>query len=145
LRIRLLRGDKSIEVVALVNSGYETLEPEILVSHNIAEELSFYPQLPAGAMVKEYRLADGSTTKLLRLMKAVNIYVVEEDRIVGPVEASLVIGERVEEPLISDKLAGRLGIVALDFGEGLWCFRDEVGKITRKKATPLENITKKAN
>ena len=25
-----------------------------------------------------------------------------------------------------------LGIVALDFGEGLWCFRDEIGRVTRR-------------
>jgi len=39
------------------------------------------------------------------------------------------VAERADEALISDKLAGRLGIVALDFGEGLWCFRDELGMV----------------
>jgi len=43
-----------------------------------------------------------------------------------------VIAERAEEPLISDKLASKLGIVALDLGEGLWCFRDEIGKVARR-------------
>lgn len=34
--------------------------------------------------------------------------------------------------VISDKLAGKLSIVALDFAKGLWCFRDELSSKTRK-------------
>lgn len=131
LRVRLVRGGRSVDVVALVNSAYETREPEILVPPPIAGQLSVYPQLPEGAAIKEYRLADGSTTKLVRIPKAVQVYAAEEDRVVGPVEASLVVAERADEVLVSDKLAGGLGIVALDFGEGLWCFRDEIGKAIR--------------
>ena len=132
LKIRLVRGGRSIDVVALINSSYETREPELLVSTAIATQLSVYPQLPEGAVVKEYRLADGSITKLIKIPRTVQVYAVEEDRIVGSVEASLVIAEKASEPSISDKLAGKLGIVALDFGEGLWCFRDEIDKVIRK-------------
>jgi hypothetical protein len=132
LRLKLVRGDNSVEVTALVNSGYETLEPEILVPSNTAENLSLYPRLPQGAIIKEYKLADGSISRLIKISKAILVYAVEEDRVVGPVESSLAIAEKAEEPLISDKLAGKLGIVALDFGEGLWCFRDEISKVTRR-------------
>jgi hypothetical protein len=132
LRIRLVREGKSVDVVALINSGYETREPEVLLPVAIATQLPIYPRLPEGAIVKEYKLADGSITKLIKVSRAVQIYVVEEDRVVGPVEASLVIAEKAEEVLISDKLAEKLGIVALDFGERLWCFRDEIGRVTRK-------------
>jgi hypothetical protein len=132
LRIRLVREGKSVDVVALINSGYETREPEVLLPVAIATQLSIYPRLPEGAIVKEYKLADGSITKLIKVSRAVQIYVVEEDRVVEPVEASLVIAEKAEEVLISDKLAEKLGIVALDFGERLWCFRDEIGRVTRK-------------
>ena len=119
LRIRLVRKGKSVDVVAPISSGYETREPEVLLPVAIATQLSIYPRLPEGAIVKEYKLADGSITKLIKVSRAVQIYVVEEDRVVGPVEASLVIAEKAEEVLISDKLAEKLGIVALDFGERL--------------------------
>ena len=132
LKLRLAREGKSVEVVALVNSGYETLEPEVLVPPDVARSLSLYPHLPQGALVKEYRLADGSASKLIKIPRAVSVHAVEEDRVVGPVESSLVVAERADEVLISDKLAGRLGIVALDFGEGLWCFRDELGRVARR-------------
>jgi len=100
LRLRLSRGGHSVDVVALVKSGYETVEPEILVPPVTARELHLYPELPYGAVVGEYRLADGSVTELIRIL--------EDDRVVGSVESSLVIAEKAGEPLISDKLAGRL-------------------------------------
>lgn len=133
LKLKLKKNSKySIEVIALVNSGYETIEPEILISRSLAEELKLLPKLPAGSEVKEYVLADGSTTRLVRIPKAVEVYVMEEDRIVGGIEANVVISEKTQESLISDKLAGKLGIIALDFAEGLWCFKDELGKKIRK-------------
>jgi len=132
LKLRLVREGSSVEVVALVNSGYETTEPEILVPSATAKALHLYPQLPQGASIREYMLADGSITRLIKISRAVLVYAVEEDRVVGPVEASLVISEKAEEPLISDKLAGKLGIAVLDFAEGLWCFRDEIGRVTRR-------------
>lgn len=132
LKLKLKRGDRSLEVIALVNSGYETLEPEILVPSSIAEELDLLPSLPSGSMVKEYVLADGTTTKLIRIPRALEVSVVEEERVVDSVEVSVVISDKAEEVLISDKLAGRLGIVALDFAEGYWCFRDELGKKVRR-------------
>lgn len=132
LRLRLRGADRYADVVALVNSGYETLEPEVLVPSRVAEELGLLPTLPPGSAVKEYVLADGSTVRLIRIPRALNVSVVEEDRVVGDVEVSVVVSDKADEVLISDKLAGRLGIVALDFAEGLWCFRDELGKRVRK-------------
>jgi hypothetical protein len=132
LKLRIVRGSYSTEVVALLKSGYETSKPELLVPATTARELSLYPQLPQGSIIREYKLADGSVTRLIKVPRAVLVYAVEEDRVVGPVETSIVIAERAEEPLISDKLAGKLGIVVLDFAEGYWCFRDEVGRATRK-------------
>jgi len=136
LRLRLRRGSRSVDVVALVNSGYETLEPEVLVPASIAKELGLLPTLPPGSVVKEYVLADGTVTRLIRVPRAAMVSVVEEDRVVGDVEAHVVISDKADEVLISDKLAGKLGIVALDFAEGLWCFRDEIGKKVRKSYSP---------
>jgi hypothetical protein len=31
-------------------------------------------------------------------------------------------------PLLNDKLLGGLGIALIDFAEGVWCFRDELGR-----------------
>lgn len=42
------------------------------------------------------------------------------------------ISERADEVLLSDKLVSKLGIVLLDIGEGIWCFKDEIGKTVRR-------------
>jgi len=132
LKLRLSRGERYVDVIALINSGYETSEPEILLPSHIAMELGLLPTLPPGSLYKEYILADGSTTRLIVIPKALKISVVEEDRVLGDVESNAVISEKADEPLISDKLAGKLGIVAIDFGEGYWCFKDELGLKIRK-------------
>ncbi len=132
LRVRLEREGRSVETVALVNSGYEARGPEILVPAHIARELGTYPQLPPGSEVMEYVLADGSRSKMIRVKGAVRVSLVAEDRVEGPVTADLVIAEGAEEALISDKLADELGIAIIAVGEGLWCFRDELGRRVRR-------------
>ena len=132
VRLRLERSGRSVEVAALVNTGYEAEGPELLVPEQVARALGVYPVLPPGAEVREYVLADGSRTRLVRIPRAVKVSVVAEDRVVGPVEADLVIAEAADEPLVSDRLADALGISIVAAGEGLWCFRDELGKRVRR-------------
>lgn len=131
LKVKSIMG-RSLEVVALVNSGYEARRPELLIPAWVAKELGLYPALPQGAVIREYALADGSRTRLIKIANAVEVQVVTEDRITDPIKCDIVIAERAEESLISDKLADALGIVAIAMGEGLWCFRDELGKKVRK-------------
>lgn len=135
LRLRSVKG-AVVDTIALLNSGYETVVPELLVPERLARDLGLYPSIPAGAEVREYALADGSRRRLIRIPDAVEVSAVTDDRVVGPVKASIVIAEGAEEPLISDKLSDALGIVALAIGEGLWCFRDEIGRRVRRTALP---------
>jgi hypothetical protein len=41
LRIKLVRENIEKEVIALIKSGYETLEPEILVPSDVARDLIY--------------------------------------------------------------------------------------------------------
>ncbi|MGC8606860.1 MAG: hypothetical protein ACP5GZ_11880 [Vulcanisaeta sp.] len=123
---------KTTVTKALVTTGYETQEPEILIPRSIAEDLDLLPKLPSGSEIRNYVLADGSVTRLILVPNAVQVWILENDREVGGVMAHVVISERADEALLSDKLVSKLGIVLLDIGEGTWCFRDEIGKINRK-------------
>ncbi|WP_238375110.1 hypothetical protein [Vulcanisaeta thermophila] len=133
LRVRLssIMG-KTVVTKALITTGYETAEPEVLIPRNIAEELELLPKLPSGSEVRNYVLADGTVTKLILIPNAISVWVVESDREVGGVVAHVAISDRADEVLLSDKLLSKLGIVILDIGEGLWCFRDELGKVSRR-------------
>lgn len=133
LRIKSLRGS-SEDIIALVNSGYEARRPELLIPAELAKRLNLYPVLPAGSEVIEYILADGSRTRLIRVNNAIEVQVITSDRISNPVRCDVVIAENADEALISDKLADALRIVAIAIGEGLWCFRDELGKVIRRSA-----------
>ena len=42
VRIRISRQDKSVDVVALVNSGYEADSPQLMVPISIAKELGLW-------------------------------------------------------------------------------------------------------
>ena len=90
--------------------------------------------MPRGAEVKEYILADGSRTKLVKIPDAIEVAVITEDRIGPTTKCDVVIAEKAEGALISDKLADALNIAAIAIGEGLWCFRDELGSKIRKSA-----------
>jgi predicted aspartyl protease len=59
VRVRIKYGDASLDLVALVNTGYETDVPEILVPVSVAEKLGIYPRLPDGTIVETYKTAAG--------------------------------------------------------------------------------------
>ena len=68
-----------------------------------------------------------------RTVDKLDVSVVEEDRVVGPVKARACIS-RGGPVLLSDKLLEELNIVILNPGKGFWCFADELGvKVRRSK------------
>ncbi len=132
LRVRMERvdGKTSVEVVGVANSGFVGLEPEVLVPMRIANELKLSE---LGEPEVHTKIAgDGRELELLRYRGAVRVYVVTEDRVEGPVVSDVLVAPRARYVLLNDKLLSKLRIVLLDFGEGIWCFRDELGKKERR-------------
>jgi hypothetical protein len=123
VRVRIKYGDASLDLVALVNTGYETDVPEILVQVSVAEKLGIYPRLPDGTIVETYKTAAG-------LMKAYRVGGASTALLIEGVEARevgtyVVISEYADEPLISDQLASEFGKVIEDPAEGLWRLKGE--------------------
>jgi len=121
VRIKSSRGET--ETPALVNTGFETEQPEILLPVKLAEELGLYPP-KRGSMLQEYS-AVGGTTLLIRSSESAYVQVMVEDRGTDPTEAVPLISDKESEALISDKLASRLKISIDDPAEGIWRFRDD--------------------
>jgi len=130
LRIRVCRGGSCIETIGIANSGFAGRDPEITLPQHMAREL-FGEELRL--VLVERVLADGSRTALARTVDQVDVYVVAEDRVEGPVKAYAYI-TRGGPVLINDNALSRLRIVIIDPLEGVWCFRDEVGR--RERRTP---------
>ena len=92
IKINSLKGKPPLEVSSLLNTGFGTEEPEVLVPVKVAEKLSLWPELPEGAMVKAYETA-GGIARMYRISKAIEIQAATGDKISKPVKCSLVISE----------------------------------------------------
>ncbi len=132
VRLKIMKNRTQIDAIALVNSGYASRRPELLVPRHIAEALGIYPMLPSHARISRYRVASGSIVELVKIEDCAKVKVIEDDRESDVVNVDLVIAPHAAIPLMSDRLISKLGIVILDAGEGLWCFRDEIGKRVRR-------------
>ena len=130
IKLRLRYCDKVLETSALVNTGFETPNPQILLPIKVAERLSLWPELPKDTLVEIYDTA-GGPVRVYRVRNAVNVEIPEKDI---SVIADAVISHTEVEVLISDKLADELMIVIERPGEGIWRFRDE--NILRKSEKP---------
>ena len=123
VRVRIKYGDAALDLVALVNTGYETDVPEIFVPVSVAEKLGIYPRLPDGTIVETYKTAAG-------LMKAYRVGGASTALLIEGVEArglgtNAVISGYADEPLMSDQLASEFGIMVEDPAEGLWRLKGE--------------------
>ncbi|MCC6013482.1 MAG: hypothetical protein LM593_03840 [Candidatus Verstraetearchaeota archaeon] len=123
VKLRLKYGDVSLDLVALVNTGYETDVPELLIPVNIAEKIGLWPKLPDNIIIETYKTASG-LMKVYRIRGA-NVSLLIEDKERENIEVFIVISEYSDEVLISDQLASKLGIVIEDPAKGLWRIKGE--------------------
>ncbi len=124
MRLRVeAREGKSLEVVALVNSGYEADSPQLLVPVSVARMLGLWPP-PEHAREAVFETA-GGPLRVWVIPRAARVRVVAKDASSKPVTVDLVVSPLAEEPLVSDVLAGELEIAVEDFARGLWRFRWE--------------------
>jgi len=130
VRLKLSRDSKSLDVVALVNSGYEADSPQLLVPTDVARDLGLWPP-PTSAREYVFETA-GGPLRVWVVKRSVKVKVVTDDASSKEVETDLVISPLADEPLISDVLAGELEIAVEDFAQGLWRFRWEPKEVVRR-------------
>jgi len=123
VRLRVSRGGSSVEVVALVNSGYEADSPQLMIPTALAKTLGIWPP-PPDSREEVFETAGGPARVWVVRGSAV-VKAVAEGAESREVLVDLVVSPHVDEPLISDVLAGALEIAVEDFAEGLWRFRWE--------------------
>ena len=123
LRIRSRTSGEVAKVSALINTGFETESPQLLMPVRLARQLSLYPPPPTSSVV-EIGTA-GGPARVFLVRDAVDVWAVAEDREVGPRPADVLISPIEEEALVNDKLTEELGIVLLAPGSGKWRFVDD--------------------
>ncbi|MEM1537700.1 MAG: hypothetical protein QXK12_00165 [Candidatus Nezhaarchaeales archaeon] len=122
------------ETVALVNSGFETTTPQLLIPRRLAEGLKIWPDMLPKARIVTYGTAGGAVKNYL-IPGLVEVSVAEED-VKPKCVADVVISEIEEEVLISDKLAGKLGIILEDVSEGLFALKADPNRKIRSSYPP---------
>jgi hypothetical protein len=133
LRIRAKNGEET-RTSALVNSGFETEKPQLLIPLRLAREIGLWPP-PPDSRIEEFETAGGPTRNYV-IRDALEVSVETEDRDVGPVTCDAVISNLEFEVLINDKLGGELKIVLLDLGRGKWKFSDDPWDRMRDSSPP---------
>jgi hypothetical protein len=122
LRLRIRVGDRSVDTIALLNSGFEAPTPQLIVPVDTARALGLWPPEDARDVVLE--TAGGPLRAWFYPRKAL-VKVVTEDVESREVLTDVVVSPIADEPLISDMLAEELEIAVESFGRGLWRFRWE--------------------
>lgn len=134
VRLRIRLEDREALFSALVNSGFEAEEPQLILPYRLAEVLG---ASSAGASIEDFSTAGGGRVSGYRLDEPLEVELVLDDR--PPIKASayvtIIPGET--EAIMSDHLASELGIIILDPYRGDWCLLDELG-IRRRPTAKIE-------
>ena len=134
LRIKSRLSGRAVETSALVNTGFETEAPQLLIPLPLARQLGLYPP-PPDALLVEFGTAGGPVRNYV-IRDALEVSVLTDDREVGPVVCDAVISSLEEEVLVNDKLGEALGLVLLALGSGRWRFADDPPQKMRSSEPP---------
>jgi hypothetical protein len=135
VRVRIVIGDKVIETTALVNSGFETETPQLLVPHKFILSNNIDLNILEKPRIQEYDTAGGPIIMYI-YPEACTINVIEEDRASKNVKADLVISPIEKEVLMSDALTEELEIIIMSPKRGLWKFADDPQNKIRQSHKP---------
>lgn len=113
-----------VAFIAVVNTGYETETPELIVPIPLAQRLGYWPPPVERAEWTTYRSVSGDF-QLCRLPRAISSRIPAEDRETPQHQCDIATGTAERRVLISDRLASLLKVDLVDPGEGKWRFRDD--------------------
>lgn len=141
LRIALLptvRGKEvaPLEVVAVINSGYEAEKEELILPLRLAESLGLWPQLPLGSQPEMYVSASGPF-QVYRIPRCLSVEVVVADKKRSAIDCDAIISTTEDEVLMNDVLAERFGLVVLAAYSGAWAFADDIGTVRKSEPRQL--------
>jgi len=135
VKIKVVVGNRTIEAIALVNSGFETDRPQLLVPHKFLLTNNVEVESLGNPITTEYDTAGGPILMLI-YPEACAVSVVEEDKMSRNVKADLVISSIERELLISDALIEELEMIILSPRRGLWRFTDDLPHKIRQSHKP---------
>ena len=131
VKIRLIRNNYSIDTIALVNSGFETNDPDIVIPINIAKRIGLWPPKDSNTTLLD---TGGGEISNPYYINCADLLLMLEDREPIKIRVNIIVNPHVDEVVISDYVASKLGIILLDFKKGDWRLRDDPQNLVRKSA-----------
>jgi len=131
VKLEIRTGNNIERTIAIINSGFEADDPEIIIPEILANKLNL---IPSGIVTYEVVGRGGLSGGIVR--EPIKVRLILSDRESEFKDAIAVIIPNEDEVIVSDNLASKLGIVLIDPLQGIWCLRDEIGKRERKSLNP---------
>jgi hypothetical protein len=126
IKIQVVSKDRglTLESVGLINTGFESSTPQILLPGRAAEILGFLPALPSGVQSRVYETA-GGVVRFSFLEEMAKVKVITKDRQTEFVSCSVIISEHEREILLNDAVVEQMGIEIIKVRSGKWRFFGE--------------------
>jgi len=134
IKIEARSSNRSLETSALVNTGFETERPQLLIPLGLAQRLGLWP-LPDNAEAVVLGTA-GGPSRMYLLKDVLKVSLVMEGEEVSAAECDALISDIEVEALINDKLGEELGIVIERMGSGEWRCISDSPETRRKSERP---------
>jgi hypothetical protein len=131
VKLRITFSGRSIEGVAIANSGYETPEPKLLIPESLAR-IKWKNKLKSAIYV-EYQSAGGPAR--FKILGKAQVYIKCEDKHSKSIKTNLLVSD-MREIMMNDRLCGELGMVLLLFARGKWRFSDDPADTYRDSEPP---------
>jgi len=110
VRLRIRKNEREVTTSALVNTGFEADEPQLVVPLRLAEELQL---LSGGASIEDFSTAGGGLISGYRAEEPAEVELALEDRELPAIRVPITVLPREAEVIVSDRLASDLGVVVL--------------------------------
>jgi hypothetical protein len=124
IEIRGKTSAKNILTTAILNTGYESEQPELTIPEKVGKLLGILPKAPHHATLSAFKTA-GGIIDMLYLEKEANIRIVCKDKISRFITCNLAISHFEDEILISDVAIEKLRVEIINPGKGMWRFKGE--------------------
>jgi hypothetical protein len=135
VRIRL-STDKTVETSALVNSGFESDDPDVVIPVELARKLNLWPPHPNSELTE---LGTGGGDVIAPYYAAAALLeLISEGKTLKKLKVNIIVNPHVDEVILSDAVAGELGIVLLDLKRGLWRLNYEAPDVVRPSSEKEE-------
>jgi len=134
VKVRIIRDSSIIETSALVNSGFESDSPDIVVPLEVAKRLGLWPPREASVAVLETGGGEVFTTYN---EYAAEVELVLNDREPKRAVVNVITNPHMHEVVLSDYVSSLFGIILLDIKKGLWKLADDPQNVVRY-SEPLE-------